>query len=374
MRIGIDGRALVGPLAGTGRYVFELCRVLHEALPYAEFVIFGSRPMVQPVASARWTVEQSSSGWASRLSAFSWYQLLAGRQANKVGIDLFWGGANFLPLGLSSSIKSVLTVHDLNYKIFGQSMSVKHRLAYELFFRASLRRADVLVSNSEGTAKRIKDHGLGLVQTIVRPGASDLFKPASTSEIALMRKQLGLSQPYLLSLSTLEPRKNLPTLVQAFLMMRQQGQLADTELVLVGQQGWKNEALNAVLAKAGEYAQSVRFTGFVEDQLLPSLYSGSVLTVMPSIYEGFGMPALEAGLCAARVLATDIPELREAAGDTAVYVEPTVQGIQEGILQALSLPPITEPTVARLTWQDEGAKLAALFERLSAEKSIGSAA
>lgn len=131
-------------------------------------------------------------------------------------------------------------------------------------------------------------------------------------------------------------------------------------MVLAGQAGWKNDPLQAKVAEAKTAGAQIQLTGRVPDEMLPALYAGAEVVVMPSIYEGFGLPVLEARLCGARVVATDIPEIREAGGNQAIYVQPDSAGIQAGIRLALVSPrPDPEgnaPDVPR--WDTEGRKLA----------------
>jgi glycosyltransferase involved in cell wall biosynthesis len=359
MLIGIDGRPFLGRVAGTGRYVSELCRVLDAALPHARFIVFSNVPLTLPVENSRWSVVGESDAWARKLSPFKWYVLRAGRLARQCGVDAFWGGANFLPLGLPRRMRAVITLHDVVHRLFPRSLSTTmHQLAYRAFFRPSLRRADVVVCNSHGTSARLRELGYRAADLVVPPCASAAFAPQPMQAVMRMRETLGISGAYLLSVSTLEPRKNLDRLVHAYLEMRQGGELGDVSLVLAGQAGWKTSRLSAAIARAGDSASWIRTTGYVPEELLPALYTGSEAVIMPSLYEGFGMPVLEARMCGARVVATDIPEFREAGGDGAIYVPPTVGAIQAGIRTALASERCAPLTTSPPRWEHVGLKLA----------------
>jgi glycosyltransferase involved in cell wall biosynthesis len=358
--IGIDGRALAGPRAGSGRYVAELCDVLDRALPQARFLVYGNVPAALPVGSPRWAWRGEERPWWRACSPFLWYLLRAGRLAGRDGVTAFWGGSNFLPLGLPRRVRAVVTVLDLVHRVFPQSMGAKHRLAFGAFFRAGLRRAEVVTSISAGTAGRLREWGYRGAEVVVRPGVSGRFVPPGAAAIAAMREALGLTGAYVLSVSTLEPRKNLAALVEAYLGMRAAGELSGVALVLVGQAGWKNAGLQAKIEEARAAGAEIRLAGHVPDELLPALYAGAETVVMPSIYEGFGLPVLEARCCGARVVAADIPEIREAGGEQVSYVAPTVAGIQAGIRRALlTPPPVSAGEDADIPrWEAEGAKLA----------------
>jgi glycosyltransferase involved in cell wall biosynthesis len=338
MLIGIDGRALSGALAGSGRYVSELCRALDKLLPEAQFLVYSNTPVPLPVLGSRWTLRMDKTVWGRHLSSFAWYMLRVGQLASVDGVTAFWGGANFLPLGLPRRIHSVLTVLDLVHKVMPQSMALKHRLAFALFFYRGLQQANVLATISRGTSERLGKFGYRQADLVIYPGVDGAFRPATDTEISTMRDILKLRGPYLLSVSTLEPRKNLSTLIAAFVTAHRGGELNGFSLVLVGQAGWHNAALRAAVAAAQEEGVAIQCTGHVPDTLLPALYTDAKAVLMPSIYEGFGLPILEARLCGAHVLATDMPETREAGGPDVTYITPTVAGIKAGLRQVLDLP------------------------------------
>jgi glycosyltransferase involved in cell wall biosynthesis len=182
------------------------------------------------------------------------------------------------------------------------------------------------------------------VAAVVRPGLSAVFHSKSESQIRAVLARYGVIKPYFLAVSTWEPRKGLEPLIRAFLRMKAEGLIRDHKLLLVGDRGWKDAAIMEV---AQQDRQSVVYLGFVDDSSLTSLYSGADAFIYPSSYEGFGMPVLEARACGARVVASDIPELREAGGDDAIYIAPSEEGIRNGILTAL------RSDVARpINWRD----------------------
>ena len=204
-----------------------------------------------------------------------------------------------------------------------------------LWFARDVAHADVVVANSSGTPQRL----LSLVKcrawAIVPPDVGPWFRPLAASERgpALARlAELGVKPPYLLCVGTLEPRKNVQALLAAFQQLQAQPSGFAHPLVLVGVKGWQNQALADALHKA----EGVVVTGFVPDELLPPLYALADALVCPSLYEGFGMPVLEARACGTAVVVTDIPELREAGGLAATLVAPTASGVAEGIRQSLA--------------------------------------
>jgi len=325
LRLGIDGRAFEGKPAGTGRYVRALCTELDRLLPDAEFLVYANRPIALPVTNARWrVVDDAASAWA-RLPAALWHQLRVGRLAKRDGVNVYWGCANFLPMGLPKTCSSVLTVHDFVGSHFGHTLSLKHRLMYRWFFKAGVQCADRIVTNSEGTANRLKTYQGRIADAVVYPCVDAQFHLLGADQVQHVRQQYELPTTYWLSVATLEPRKNLGTLIQAMLELRASGQFAPA-LVLVGQLGWKTSSIQTQIELARQAGLSIIQTGFVPDEDLPGLYAGARAFIFPSVYEGFGMPVLEALACGSPVLAADVPEIREAGGVQACYFEPSVTG------------------------------------------------
>ena len=361
MLIGIDGRPFYGAHAGTGRYVTELCRVLDVALPQANFLVYGNRPLSLPVANGRWQLRGDDSAVGSRMPSALWYFLRAGKLARRDGVDVFWGAANFLPLGLGPKVSAILTVYDFVYRLFPQTLNLSHRLAYRLFFDRSLRRAQVIIAISQGTSDRLSELRGRAADLVIRPRVAAHFYPPGPEAVNAARDRYGIDFPYFLSVSTLEPRKNLEALIEAFLQLRAAGELPDAGLVLVGQQGWKDRRLLGALARAQSLGVRVVQTGYVPDDWLPALYAGAIAVVMPSLYEGFGMPVLEAKCCNARVVTSDSPEIREAGGIGPLYIQPTVEGIKQGLRLAAMTPSgdnAADREVDRgASWAQEGEKL-----------------
>ncbi|HSB21609.1 MAG TPA: glycosyltransferase family 1 protein, partial [Burkholderiaceae bacterium] len=203
------------------------------------------------------------------------------------------------------------------------------------------------------------------VHGVVTPGLDGRFRPFDdddrTAGLVALRR-FGIEPPYLLSVATLEPRKNVEALVRAFLSLRRRNQLPDCRLVLAGAHGWHDKRLLNLLRDVRDHG--VILPGFLPDALMPALYACAKALVCASIYEGFGMPVLEARACGTPVVVSDTPELREAGGAHAVFVEPTVSGIRHGLMRAMKLPRAIEPGLAeRHSWRRQSQLLAALMTR-----------
>jgi glycosyltransferase involved in cell wall biosynthesis len=356
IRIGIDGRELEGRRRGIGRYVFELCRELDRVLPNAEVNVYSRVPIEMPVISSRWISRVEPSSLGRRLSPLLWLKLRGGAVCRNDGLDVYWGTAVFLPK-LSSRVRTVSTVHDLCFRLTPETFTFGHLQGTRMCFARDVLRADTVLSISEGTSARLQSYLGRKADAIVRPAVDDSFRPQTPDDVLTRRRTYGLSFPYILSVASWEPRKNLERLVRTVVGMKLRGEIGDRKLVLVGKPGCKYRRLERLLADCG--TDHVRALGYVPNEELPFLYAGADAFVCPSTYEGFGIPVLEARACGVPVVASDIPELREAGGADAIYIEPTEEGIRTGILSALKRQ--QEPSTSFLypSWR-QGAETLAL--------------
>jgi glycosyltransferase involved in cell wall biosynthesis len=357
LRIGIDGDALRTPLSGVGHYIFNLCRELDGLLPEASFIAYSRLPAAAVrLPSPRWRLRTEPVVALRRLPSFVWLKTRCRAFCGADRIDVFWAGRTLHPR-LNGGVRTVCTVHDLNYLVVPDTMRFHSRWSDHLWFRGDILTADCVLANSRGTAERIRTMLGAEVRDVVLPGVTPQFclsQPVRDIDIREKLSRLGIKRPYLLSVATSEPRKNLDTVLRAYIDLKMSGKLHEHQLVLAGPSGWKDGALKQRLGEARSHG--LVLTGYVPDHSLPILYAGADALVFPSLYEGFGMPVLEARTCGARVVATDIPELREAGDEHVIYVEPTLEGVKAGILQAVGLPkPL--PAAGR-TWKESARILA----------------
>jgi len=342
VRIGIDGRPLQGHRTGVGRYVFEICRELDALLPQAEFFVYAPEPVELPVHSARWRCRVERRRWARGLKPIAWLKLRAGLLCRQDRLDVFWGSATLLP-SLSPGVRRLTTVYDLTFRIAPETMGRTHLMAHRLFFARDVRRAEHRLAISQGTAERLQAWLGPPRAAVARPAASSVFRPSDPAAVARTLGALGIQGPYFLTVGTWEPRKNLELLIRVFRALQAGGEFRDHRLVLAGGPGWKDERLRTLLSLnsppgTSTAAESVVPVGFVTDHQLARLYAGCRAFVFPSRYEGFGLPVLEARACGAAVVATDLPELREAGGEDAVYVAATLEGLRDGLRRVIARP------------------------------------
>jgi glycosyltransferase involved in cell wall biosynthesis len=343
--------------------MFEICRELDALLPSAEFFVYAPEPVELPGGSGRWQCRAEARRWARRLKPIAWLKLRAGRLCREDRLDAFWGSATLFP-PLPAGVRRVTTVYDLTFRVAPETMSRTHLLAQRLFFAYDVRHAHHRVAISQGTATRLQEWLGGPLAAVALPGLSPAFRPRDPAAVAATLQTFGIAKPYFLAVATWEPRKNLELLVRVFRALHARGEFHDYRLVLAGGAGWKDQHLRALLQVGDSVntpviSQGVTATGFVGDNELADLYSGCRAFVFPSAYEGFGIPVLEARACGAPVVATDLPELREAGGTGAIYIPPTAEGLRQGLRRVIAEVPAPPPSRDVLpTWRGSAKVLA----------------
>jgi glycosyltransferase involved in cell wall biosynthesis len=340
LRFGIDAESLRLPLSGVGNYAFHLCSALERELADAQFFAYGRHPADRlALPSTRWLLRQETYAPLRKLPSYLWLKSRGRALCVQDELDVFWAPRTIHP-NLPRSIRTLSTIHDLNHLLVPETMEKISRVMHALFFARDLRLADCVLANSAGTASRLRDR-LGIeADAVIRPGLHARYRPLETEERAPALealRALGVRPPYLLSVATLEPRKNVAATLGAFLALKRSGVLAQHQLVLVGSTGWHNNELLEQLRQAE--SEGVVLTGYLPVELLPALYGLAEMLLFPSLYEGYGMPALEARACGTPAVIADIPELVEAAGPAAIRVKPTPEGVRAGILAAQATAP-----------------------------------
>jgi len=356
MRIGIDYSAAVNQRAGIGRYARGVLGALAAAGARDWALGVAPRPNrtaydgPRPYFARGRAVELPLS---ERLLWAAWYRarlplppdLLAPR------LDVFYNPDFLLPR--LAYAPGVCTVHDLGFMIVPDTSFPKLRAHLERAVPRAVRRARLVMAVSENT-KRDVVRLLGVPPGRVRvaPNAPDpLFRPcADEGWRTAERARLGLPRCFLLAVGTLEPRKNLIRLLEALALLRDRGAFAGWEgppLVVAGREGWLYEPIYARVDSLGLRGQ-VRFMTGARDLDLLALYNLAGALVYPSLYEGFGLPPLEALACGAVVVCSNSSALPEVVGDAALLVDPyDVDGLAEAIARALDDEPLRRELGAR---------------------------
>jgi len=330
LRIGIDYTAAARQGAGIGRYTRELITAALALQPDHEFVLLAATAGLGEAwtRQARRLHEIASPGrlsirtlpltddWMARL----WHRLRLPLPAELVTgkLDLFYAPDFLLP-PLAGKARTLITIHDLSFLRHPETFPSQLRAYLETAVPRSAERADHVLTDSEATRRDVIEL-LGLAPervTTLLLGVSDTFTPdAGPHERAHLRSAYAIGdRPYILAVGTVQPRKNYARLISAVDRVRE---VADVDLVIAGRPAWlADEVLAAAAAR-----DHVHLLGFVADTDLPMLYRQAGALAFPSLYEGFGLPPLEAMACGTPVIASSASSVPEAVGDAGLLLDP----------------------------------------------------
>ncbi|NWF81199.1 MAG: glycosyltransferase family 4 protein [Chloroflexi bacterium] len=375
MRIGVDYTAAVWQGAGIGRYTRELMRATVGHAPELSFRLFyaarglpASAPYhaeLQALCATHRNVTAHPIPLSPRLLTILWQRLRLPLPAEAlVGpLDLLHAPDFVLP---PTRARTLLTIHDLTFLVRPECAEAGLRRYLSRAVPRALRRADMVLVDSQATADDLA-RLLGVTGPRVRllyPGVDARFRPLPAAELAPVQARLGLPAAFVLFVGTLEPRKNLPRLVQAFARLAHPG----LTLLIAGRRGWLYEETFALVEQLA-LQDRVRFLDFVADQDLPALYNLAQAFVYPSLYEGFGLPVLEALACGVPVVTAASSSLLEVAGTAAILVDPyDVGAIADGIARALAeqeqLRAAGPPQARRFSWDTSARTLIDCYQAL----------
>ena len=314
MLIGIDAsRALRARRTGTENYSLQLIRHLLALGSEHTFRLYCDRVPPDGVFGSEATPEL-------RVMPFPrlWTHVRLSWEMVRQPPDVLFVPAHVLPL--HHPRRSVVTIHDLGYLHYPQAHTRWQRAYLRWSTGWNAHQSAHLLLDSETTkADLAARHRVPPEKmTVVYPGWDETLHPlAGAAALEDVRARYGLDRPYILHVGTLQPRKNLVRLVEAFARMRD----TNLQLVLAGKKGWLAEPIFRKVEEL-RLGDAVRFPGYVEDADLSALLSGAVCFAFPSLYEGFGFPVLEAQACGTPVVASNISSVPEVAGDAALFVDP----------------------------------------------------
>jgi glycosyltransferase involved in cell wall biosynthesis len=343
-RIAIYTVPIIHVKGGIGYYIDRLLENLIPLRPNDEFVLYSHRTGPGIQRYARYTNVRIEILPAIVNSEVLWSQLTLAIELRRHPPDIFWGGAQIIPLLAPRALKTVLTIHDFVYCILPGSMGRMHMLFLRIFGGMMYRRASICLPVSDGTAKRLTKY-YDITSKMTLPPA--IAKPIDMNlpDILTRLTQFRLAwKTYFLFSGTVEPRKNLVQLLHAYrIAQRSLSASSRFPLVLVGGSGWNNVAIKRdIEAVQAEVGDNLRLLGFVDADDLQILQAGARCLVMPSIYEGYGMPLAEARNLGTDVICTDIPEMREAAGYSGFFIN-TIEDLVEVLVRIIQDPSVTPP-------------------------------
>jgi glycosyltransferase involved in cell wall biosynthesis len=396
VRIGIDYTAAVNQGAGIGRYTRQLVQALldldaprqrgteHEQDEYVLLAagagkrvragVSASESPIHPIPFDSQSKPNASfirlplteRAWAilwHRLHLPLWVELFSGR------LDIFHSPDFALPPVRQA--RTVVTVHDLSFMRVPECSQPSLRAYLLRVVPSSVRRADLVLADSDSTRNDVIDL-LGMSPDRVRviyPGVDACFRRVQdTATLADVRQRYRLPERFVLSVGTLQPRKNFTRLIESY---ARAGLDADAKLVIAGGAGWMYEDIFRRVEEL-RLQSAVYFAGYVADEDLPALYTLADLFVFPSLYEGFGLPPLEAMACGTPVVTSNVSSLPEVVGNAALMVDPRdVEALANAMKRVLGEPSLRSAMVERglaqargFTWSRAAEELRRLYHEV----------
>lgn len=325
MIIGFDGsRGFGGKRTGTENYSYQLLKALAKIDQKDLYIVYLRRNYSSN------EVRRYHNEWPDNFhfKTISWPRLWTqgglALQTFKDKLDVLFVPAHTLPIIRKPGLKTVVTVHDLGSEYLPSMHQFKQRAYLGFMQKYQLKTATKIIAVSKATKQDlVKKIGIeeGKIEVIYEGYDKGLFKPKFDIEINSLK-------PYYLFVGTVQPRKNLKRVIKAFAAFHLQGGL---KLVIVGQKGWMSDEIYKLPKKLG-IEDKVKFLGYVPDEKLPVLYSGAEAFLFPSLFEGFGLPILEAQACGTPVITSNTSSMPEVIGDGAILVDPySVDDIVDGM-------------------------------------------
>lgn len=332
LRLAVDGRNLTRPVSGIARMITTAIETLADA--GIEIHLLLPAPLHSDYSKLKTfeNVKVDEGLFLSVAGRLWWGRCVLPRSLHHLKPDVFWAPAHRLSHKVSKVTPSVLTIHDMTWKFAPETMLFHRRLGDRILTGRAIKAADRVIAISNATAQDIAGEfpeagdKICVVPNVVAPHADVAHRD--------QLKSLGVNTPFCLFVGTLEPRKNLVRAVEAFLSVPKFVR-KDMKFVIVGARGWHASEIDRAIADAGEYVHSL---GQVDETILSRLYMDCEFLVMPSVYEGFGYPVIEAQQYGKRVLTSAGSPMAEIGGDTVILVDPLdVSSISQGMKYCLSV-------------------------------------
>jgi glycosyltransferase involved in cell wall biosynthesis len=375
VHVVVDARYVSRHQSGIGHYTQRLLAALAAVDRRNRYTCVVVRDGVVPRVDddpARFSRWETRVSYDNHITGDLWLLAYAPLRLRRLRADVYHGPAVFLPF-IKLGYRTVVTIHDLVSFLFPETVPRKYSLYMRLMTRMAARSADRIIAVSRAT----RDDLTGLlavpaakISVIHEAVGPEFAAPVAPEARAAVARRYGLRSPYCLFVGNLEPRKNLARLIEAFarLTARRTGR-DGPQLVLAGTRGWLYGGIFRAVEAHG-LRDDIVFTGYVPPADLPALYAGAACFVFPSLYEGFGLPVLEAMATGIPVVAARAGAIPEVAGDAALLVDARRSGeLADAIASLLADAPLRAELAARgrerarhFTWESVARATLAVYE------------
>lgn len=352
-RVGVDVRPLAYGITGNSRYLAEVLRRLIRGDSPLEYYLYSNKP-IHTVFYDILSNPNSRFFLAGKLPGVAWLNWTIPGRIKKDRLDLFWGTLQLLPISCKGALTAV-NYHDLNFRSAPETMTTANYWQHRILSPGTLKRADLVFCLSENTRSDILKFRSDLDPKlkVVYPGVESFPQ---------LREPLRkLPEKYLFTIGTLEPRKNLGTLIEAYRRIKRSDPSYPYPLVIAGRLGWKSEGLTGMLKEGSLESEGIFFVENPADETLAWLYRNCSSFIFPSLHEGFGLPLLEALREGKICVASDIPVFHEILDQSAdLFADPLNVDSWVGALSDLRRKKLERPSswdASRWTWDQTAKKI-----------------
>jgi glycosyltransferase involved in cell wall biosynthesis len=368
MRIAFDGTTLTPGRTGVGYYTEHLLQHLAREVANTgdEIVVVSNQPIETQSPLPQHVRVHEGHRFPIRIG---WMQMRAARALDAIRPDVAHFTNGMMPLG--SPVATVVTVHDMSLRLYPRCHPVRRLLLNRPLMHVAIRQAQSIVTVSNSARRDLlRLHSVPADRvSVVHEAASPVFRPiADRARLEDMRTRYGLPPRFILYVGTIEPRKNLTRLMAAFARARHAG--IPHHLVCVGPYGWASHDLSGQIDRLG-IRHAVHFTGYVPFDHLPAIYNLGDFFAFPSLYEGFGLPVVEAMASGLPVLTSNTSSLGEIAGDAAETIDPTdTDAMADAIVRLATDPELRRDRAERglrrartFSWVQTARQMIAVYHR-----------
>jgi glycosyltransferase involved in cell wall biosynthesis len=367
MRVGIDGIPLAELKTGVGHYTFEIAVEIAQQSPSDSFEVLSHLPFsdLDPVPANLSFIKQPVNGATKH-----WWTIGLPLYIKRARLDLFHGTNYDIPVW--GGCPTVLTIHDLSQLLFPATHEKRRVRRARRRLPVMARRATMIITPTEAVKSEVCEH-LHVPRekvVVVNEAPRRNFQPMPREQASATVRRLGLDDEFILYVGTIEPRKNLITLIKAMEDVLRSTTLRP-QLVIAGKKGWLTDELFAYIESA-QLGDRLCLTGYLGDNELRALYSTCRVMVYPALYEGAGLPTLEAMACGAPVITTSTPAIAEMVGDKARLFSPTdSRALAQHLVELLTTPAARESMsragithAAQFSWKRAAAETLEVYRQL----------
>ena len=321
MIFGIDGRSLIEKRTGIGTYVYEIIKKLNKNDTENDYYIYSNKDVfIDFKLNDNFQIKK----YDFKVGTI-WVYFILPKFLNQDKIDLFWGTEHCIPKRnkYTKNIKFILTVHDLAIQKFKNIGSYYNTIIQKLFLKKSCKNADLIISDSKATKEdiieifKIKQEKIKVVY--LGTNFDNGFNITKNEENEILKKFHVENKNYLFFISTIEPRKNIVTLIKAFETLKEKEENKTLKLILAGGLGWKYQNVLDAIEKS-EFRSEINLAGYISKEEKECLFHNTKCFVYPSIYEGFGLPILEAMQKGVIIVTCNTSSIPEVGGEVPFYL------------------------------------------------------